>query len=377
MRQGFNIQFYCRNTKRTKNGTAPLEISININGVRKFINLPYKLTPEEFHRKRRPRELEDYMASMRKRVNEILADMLSHGEPLTTESLISYIRNGGYKSYTVQNLFEDYLGILKGRVGKNLTQGVYRKYELVKELFLEDNDSFKECDCILTPAAILRFKAKVEGRYEQSTAAGYLRKMKTMVQFALDNGKIKTNPFQGVKIHKGEKPIIYLKEWEQKALKNAVIENASLDRVRDFSVLQLSTGMAYADMAALTKEDIQEKNGVYYIFKPRVKTGKVFHSVIVEPERFMAILDKYDGKVPVISNQKQNLWLKTLGGLLRISTPLTTHTFRRTYAMNLLNSGIRIETVAAAMGHDSKTCAKYYAKLKEDTILEEIAAKVG
>lgn len=373
-----NVNFYVRAPKVAKSsGTAPLELCINLSGKRVFIATQYRLTPAEWKKKRRPKALTEYMDMMRARVNEILTEMLKAGEPVTAAALSEYIKSGGYKSYSVDDLFNEYLGILEKRVGNNLTQGVYRKYELVRNLFFEDIDKGGECERVLTTANVLRFKAKVEGKYEQATAAGYLRKLKSFVYYAIDNNRLKTNPFQGIRIKRGEKPIIYLKEWEQKALINAKIDNASLDKVRDFSILQLSTGMAYADMAALTKDDIKVKNGVYYIFKPRVKTGKVFHSVIIEPERFMAILDKYDGKVPVISNQKQNVFLKTLGDLLHINTHLTTHVFRRTYSMNLLNSGIRIETVAAAMGHDSKTCAKYYAKLKEDTILEEISSKFG
>lgn len=137
--------------------------------------------------------------------------------------------------------------------------------------------------------------------------------------------------------------------------------------------MQLSTGTNFSDCSLITKEDIQERDGVYFIQKPRKKTGKVYTSVIINPERFMAILDKYDGKAPVISDQKINSYLKVIGDLLRINTRLTTQVFRRTYATNLLNSGIRIDTVAAALGHDVKTCARYYARIKTDTVLSEIS----
>ena len=65
MNQSFNVNFYCRESKTTKNGTSPLEIGININGTRKFVSLPFKCFPQEFNRKRQPKEIQDYVASMR------------------------------------------------------------------------------------------------------------------------------------------------------------------------------------------------------------------------------------------------------------------------------------------------------------------------
>lgn len=41
-------------------------------------------------------------------------------------------------SYTVEDLFNEYYAILKKRVGVNLTKGVYRKYELNKEIFYKE-----------------------------------------------------------------------------------------------------------------------------------------------------------------------------------------------------------------------------------------------
>ena len=57
MRTTNSIQFYCRKSKENKNGESPLEMSICLNGERKFINLPIKFKPEEFNRKRQPQTI--------------------------------------------------------------------------------------------------------------------------------------------------------------------------------------------------------------------------------------------------------------------------------------------------------------------------------
>lgn len=375
-RQSFSVNFYVRAPKVNKHGTAPLEVALNVNGKRVFVSTQYRVTLEEWNKKKRSKALTDYMALMRARVNEILTSMLANQETVTAQSLVKFFKNGGYKAYSVDNLFNDFLEIKKGEVGKSITQNNYRKYELVRDLFYEFVDPAGEAKVQLTHAAVLKFKASVEGKYEQATAAGYLTKLKSVILFGIDNGKFTLNPFNGVKIKRGSKPIVYLKEWEQRLLESGRIENASLSKVRDFALMQISTGMSYADCSNVTKEDVKCKDGVYYIEKARQKTGKVFTCVIVQPERFMAIMDKYGGKAPKISNQKLNLWLKTIGELLGINTVMTTHCFRRTYSTNLLNAGVRIETVAAAMGHSVKMTERYYAKLQESTVLSEIASKI-
>ena len=43
-----NIQFYCRKCKTGKNGTAPVEVSINVDGNRSILTLPRKEDPLEF-----------------------------------------------------------------------------------------------------------------------------------------------------------------------------------------------------------------------------------------------------------------------------------------------------------------------------------------
>ena len=276
-KNSFNIQFYCRSSKATKNGYAPLEIAVNVNGVRKFINLPYKCLPSDFNRKRQPKELVDYMAGMRRRINEILADMIARSEPLTTHTLAQYIKTGGIQPYTIKNLFDEYIGILEKRIGTTITKGVYEKYLLVKNLFYTIVDENQDCSTI-SPSHVKQFKAICESRYMTSTTAGYLRKLKTILTFGIDNGHIKINPFVGTKIVKGSKEIEYLTEAQLSYLENLSIENKSLRNVRDYFLFECYSGISYCDLEGIKAENIKEDNGVYYIQGRRKKTGKEYTS---------------------------------------------------------------------------------------------------
>lgn len=294
-----SLAFYCRDSK-----ASPVEMGISLNGKRIFINLPFKFRPEDFNKKRQPKEVTEAIEAFRTKVNGYMVEMLNHNMPLTVEGLRSIIQTGGIKSYTIEDLFKDYLDILKLRIGKDLSKGVYRKYELVKEKFEESIDFSKECGTI-TNSDIRSFYAKLNQKYDGSTTASMMTKLKAFITFGIDNNKIQINPFQGIKIIRPKKDITYLSESEIKALKTASMDNKSLDRVKDMFLLMCATGLAYSDLKNLSLKDIKEHNGTYYISKKRIKNGQDYTAVILPFGK--EILDKYE-ELPVISNQKMNTY---------------------------------------------------------------------
>lgn len=373
MRTTFNLNIYCRQSKAAKNGYAPLELSIIINGKRCFINLPYKAIPSEFNKKRKPKELQEYINVTMANITKLLTEMAKNDIPLTTNNLRSVIQTGGVQSYTVERLFKDYLALLKKRIGIDLTSGAYRKYELTTELFfkhsqLDKNDEVSK----ITPSVIRDFYATLQKDYSTNSAASYIAKTKTFIQYGLDNYKIKINPFQNIKVKRTKKKIDYLTEEELNILSTTPIENDCLNAVRNAFLLQCYSGLSYIDLEHLTEKDIHiTENGTHYIHKQRVKTGVDYTAVILQ--QGIQILKDNNYKLKVISNQKMNLYLKQVMVLCKINHTLTTHLGRKTYGHILLNSGVRMETVAKALGHsNSKTTAKYYAEVDSNTVIEEI-----
>ena len=86
-----------------------------------------------------------------------------------------------------------------------------------------------------------------------------------------------------------------------------------------------------------------------------------------------AIFFKYGKKLPVLSNQKYNAYLKSIADLCGIKKNLTTHLFRRTYATRLMRRGVRVETTAKALGHtDTKITLRHYAAIQEEAVIDEI-----
>ena len=370
----FDISFYCRDSKVNRQGLAPIEMSIVINGERCLITLPRKEKPSDFKRDRYSRkdnDIKQYLQAVRNKVGTIQTEMMEKDIPLTAPLLRDYFRTGGIQTYTIENLFDEYYSILRKRIGVNLTQKTYRKYELARDRFYELVDKTKPLS-FLTNGLMKDYMATLNQDFDYVTAQSYCQKIKTVCLFAVANGRMTTNPFFDMHLRKGEKNVQFLSEEEVAIIRDSNLQNASLRRVRDLFIFQINSGLAYCDMAILIPEDYQvTDNGLYYIHKQRRKTNSFFTAVVF-PDG-VEVLKRYDFVLPVLSNQKYNVFLKRIAEICGIETPLHTHVARHTYATMCLNHGVRIEVVARLLGHrGSSKVTFHYAKFVRNTIISEV-----
>ena len=368
-----NVSFYCRESKKNKDGLAPIELSLVINRKRCYVQLPRKEDPAQFKRELMSKtwsDLKDYLSAIRTRLNEIETIFVRDGQALTAESLRAYFKTGGYVLYTVGDLFSDYMGILAKRVGRDITPKTYRKYEIARDKFYKILPPSEPVSAI-TKAVILDYQASMNQYLDYVTTNGYCQRVKTIVQFGIDNGKIKVNPFMGIRLRKGEKSVQFLTEEEVEKIRTTDFHNESLNRVRDLFVFQAASGLSYTDMAKLVPSDFQQApNGQYYIHDKRNKTGVFYTAVILEEG--VEILKKYSFKLPILGNHKLNVYLKTIRDICGIDKPIFSHVARHTYATRCLNRGIRLEVVAKLLGHSTTRITQHYAKLLKGNILSEV-----
>lgn len=378
MRTTYTVNFYCRSSKANRNGESPVELSIIINGKRCFIQLPIKCKSTEFKKlitSRKSNPIKDYCEEARYKLQDIQLDMYRLNIPFNVENIRKYYQNGGVteEKYTVENLFTDYINLIKNRVGNDLTFAAYRRYYLASNVFYKAVDRNTEVKQ-LNPAIMQEFLFYLNQHYQESTVNGIMTKIKTMVKLGMDNGKIEKNPFQGIKYGKGKKDIEYLEESEIETLKNKEISIERLTRVRDLAIFQINSGLSYADMCNLSKEDIKfTDEGTCYISKKRQKTKVEYTAVVLSDG--VDILKKYDYQLPIISNQKLNGYLKEIQTICGIDKSLHSHIFRKTYGTLLLNKGVRLEVVSRCLGHSSTQITQsVYSKMLKETVINEVKA---
>ena len=186
------------------------------------------------------------------------------------------------------------------------------------------------------------------------------------------------------------KEIIYLSQEEVRLLQDFQFQpnQEALERVRDVFLFQCFTGLRYSDVAKLKRSDV--KRGVVHVV-----TKKTVDGLRIELNKHsQAIIDKYkdcdfpgDKVLPVISNEKMNAHLKTLGQVVGLNEPtriiyfkgnqrheevypkwylLTTHVGRRTFVVTALQLGIPVEVIMRWTGHSNFEAMKPYAKIVDE-----------
>lgn len=363
-----SVSFYCRQSKQNKQGLAPLELSIIINGERAFIQLPVKFSPKDFAKKRKPTEIETIINQYRVKINEVIGELMQMGMPVTTNNLRTYLKTGGTKTNTLSSLINDFLASVK----PHSTVNVYRKYELAMAAVLDVIGGDTEVTYI-NIGMCNKLYSELKQKFLASTSLGYMTKAKALFTFAVDNGIMRVNPCATIKVERGTPNISYLTTDDLNKIKNLdLADYPKLDKVKDLLLFQSSTGLAYADLIKFSADDVQETNGVMVYSNNRQKTGIEFTTVILKDG--VEVLQKYNGQLPMISCQKYNVYLKDIQKLAGISTTITTHLLRKTYATYLLNSGVNISAVSKALGHSNTTITqRCYAKTTNEFVVSEIA----
>lgn len=368
MRTSYSLSFYCRPSKTGNNGEAPLELSIIVNGQRVFLNLPVKFKPTEFNKKRKPETIITIIESFRQKAQEAISDILSQGLPLTAHTLRDILRTGGTRSKTVETLTNEYLLYIKPRVGHSMCPSVYHKYELTKGLLISFFGKDREIVTIRHTDVETLYN-QLKSIYKDSTSGGMITKVKTIFKFALINGYIKSDPTGLLKVSKGEVKREYLTPDELSRLITAEV-SPRLEKVRTIALVQLYTGTAYIDAQRFDYKNTKEVDGITLYSSIRQKT-KVPFTAIVLPQ-LKQILEPYGGKCPQMPNQVVNRYLKELAFVCNIEKNLHTHVFRKTYATNLLQSGIPMSTISTCMGHtNSSITAKVYAFTTDNLVAEQ------
>ncbi len=241
-----------------------------------------------------------------------------------------------------------------------------------------------------------------------NTVAKYIKAFKTFIRFYINRGLIKAFNYTDVKSveKEGEIYIISLKQLIE--LQNYKLENKRLEHCQDVFCFQCWTGQRYSDIEAIRFEDLKvnEKGEKIWDFYT-VKTGDNIKVPITEYAEM--ILKKYEGSdkpLPVISNQKQNEYLKELGKIVseddgdkkKISgfgdnakaiefhdgvrsesylpfyKMLTTHVARKSYITNSLIIGVPERVVKEVSGHKSEKDFRRYVNLA-NTYKDEMIRK--
>jgi site-specific recombinase XerD len=161
-----------------------------------------------------------------------------------------------------------------------------------------------------------------------------------------------------------------------------------LQETLDCFLFQVYSGLSYRELKTLNSTHVKHINGRDWIIIKRKKTGNE-QKLVLLPEA-IKIVQKYKNDVgckelnqllPVKSNQKYNLNLKTVQSIAGIDTKMCSHLGRHVFATTIaLSNGMPLETVSKILGHTSMKTTQIYAKVLDDKIaldFDSLSAKLS
>lgn len=362
-----------------KRGYSPVEMSIILDGKRTYMVLPRKERPAIFRKEymaRGKNELKEFCDEFYRRVNTSVSEMYRKGLVVSSKGIKAYMRGDYETVYSVSMLCADFLGSIKGRVGINLSLSNYRKYEKVCACLKWMVDADQDISAI-NRGVVMDILNKWRLEYEASSVSNYFVKLKSILSYGVDNGKIVNNPASGIKVSKGEKKIEIIGDNEYERIRDKDISIARVERVRDLFIFACNSGLSYSDCCGLVKGDFKQVDGDRWVIeKERVKTGVRFYSVIL-PDG-VRILEKYNWDLSMlkISNQKTNLYLKEIGDVCDIYHSLTFHKARHFYITKLIRMGVPVSVVQLCAGHSNIAMTNKYTHLVCEDVVRAVSERL-
>lgn len=398
MKQGtMKILFFVLKTKLLKNGEAPILMRITINGqyeeTRIQRSIPLKLWNAakgcSKGKDRASNELNSYLSELATRALEKYKELILE-QAISTPSLI--LKRVFGKDTEMRTLLgtirleikemEKVMNIDYAPVTINRYKNVLKKLENSIPTFYDKEDiTFHE----LTPEFIKAFDMhlKTEVGLCRNTIVRYMKCFKKITNMALTKGWMKKDAFYGYKMEQDETDPVFLTYNELQTVMNKEFTIPRLTLVRDIFIFASFTGLAFADVSTLKKEDlVQDNNGDWWIRKGRIKlTHRRKASSICNIPLLpvpLTILKKYENNpvcikkrccLPVPCNQKMNSYLKEIADFCGIKKNITTHTARHTFGTTItLANNVPLQDVSVMLGHSSTRMTQHYARVMNNNL---------
>ena len=350
-RNTFAILFYVRNDKVNKNGEVPVYMRITIDKLKAEYATGERIAPNIWNEGRikgnsaSAKRVKETMDILRGRVMEIRNSYNSEEEPLTARYIVDTL-NGKIttkaKSKSVMEVFKLHNGMVYNLIGVDYAKATYTRYETtLKHIKEYMKKKYKVSDLLLTDLDYdfirgYEIYMKTTRKCSHNTTMKYIKMFKVITNYAVKNDWLDKDPFKlfECKIEKIERE--HLTEEEIQVIRDKEFSSERLDNVRNIFVFSIFTGLAYVDVASLTKANLViGVDGKPWLSMARTKT-KVMSSIPLLPPA-IKILEKYKEHpiceikgtlLPVPTNQKTNEYLKEIASLCDIEKNLTFHTAR-------------------------------------------------
>jgi integrase len=390
------LSFWIRPSLKNNKRKVPVYLKIHQNNIRtsysvgEFIN--YSLWDKKSQRlKGNTPEIQvinEKLDAIKSRAMKICNELLMSGEMYNVHTIKDRLIHGLVKSYTFDELMEEYLKKMTSLKGQSYAQPTIIKYrnsqlrikEYVKKRYKRNDIFLYE----LNYDFIDGFETFLKSEYKNSntTCAKHYQRISRVVRIALNKGYINRFPFSEYKPKIDKTPLIYLTFEEVKKIESKEFSIPRLEMVKKIFLFSCYSGLSFKEMENLKpKNIITSDEQTYWLSMTRQKTGRPYKVVMLpRAHELIKELQEYDTHIrkgyllPIMSNQKYNSYLKEISEICGIPKTLTSHVGRKTFSIGLaLRSSVSIELLSALLGHSSiRVTTDYYAKITDEVMIDGV-----
>lgn len=377
----FRVAFYLRCGYLTKEGKSLIQIRIVLNNERLILGSAGLSVDKNIwdSNKGRAKGRSGDAASLSNKLDKIEADIVyifhrhEYEENLSLDMIKSEYLGGSQDPGSFLEFFQGFIDEVKKEVGVSRCYASYQKFNvLMKHFKAYIYTKYKRKDLLFGE---LNFKIingfehylLTDGGCKHNTVMRMMGNLKTITIRAMKFGYLRVDPYANYKIKFNKTDRGFLTEEEIQAIMDKKFALPRLEVVRDIFIFSCFTGLAYIDVAQLTKENIVEINGRKWIMTKRQKTNVPSNVLLLDVAK--AILKKYKDRdpkgrlLPILTNQRMNSYLKEIGDVCGIEKRLTFHLARHTFATLAISLGVPIESVSKMLGHTKIQTTQIYARI--------------
>jgi integrase len=385
---------------------VPIRLSYSFNGKRLLYYTGYRVDTKYFDNEywKKGRQPVKPTAPQAGNINANLKiiettinEAHTHAKALKSVPTVEYFRNildRGVKGKinepdktTLQVAFAEFLEYIK----ENKAHRTYQKMKTTESHLRDaagkgyDKVTFDEVNA----SFIERYrKYLIKEGYLNNTVVKYLRSLREFLNWCKDEKRqyyTGSTSFEGLK--ENEINVIYLTLDEIQHLQQKEMPNQTLENVKDVFLFGCFTGMRYGDIFKLRKSNVLWDKDIirFYI----TKGGKTIWQDVPLVEQSINILKRYknipgDKALPVVSNQKQNEFLKKVMQIAGFNEGvtiaekqgngkiiekeykrwelITCHTSRKSYITFAIENGMPELVIKSITGHskNSRAFSRYY-----------------
>ena len=363
---------YDRKKRATNTHEGTIELRVLFQCKQKFLSTGVAILPRQWDEKNECVKLRNDATSLNKALSLIKNAAVDLLMEMVQQGSVDLSRLSEVLKPKVNNL--TFLEYIKERIEKrNVGENTRERYVSFYKIFVEEYGKIINFSDI-TEASVRDYdewlhKRMVNGHLmQQSTIYSHHKYLRLFIYDAVMDGYVDKNPYQSrrIKIDHGEGGQIPCLTINQVETIEGLDLVGFLDKTRDLFLFQCYTGLAFADMQKFRLKDYtQDEDGKNLIKGQRTKTDTTY--IFLLSEKALAIVGKYKGRIPSISNQKSNQYLKVIGQMIGVPT-LHSHMGRSTFASTCLNQGMNTDVLKHALGHTTTIQTNRYATMQDSTI---------